>query len=77
MFTLLWLDINRSTSFENELVFMFRKVPNWKIKLVPTSQVRVNRGGEIGGGQYGWLRTEGRDSYLDEILNLKLYRINI
>ena len=32
----------------------------------------MNRGGEIGGGQYGWLRTEGRDSYLDEII--KLYR---
>ena len=31
----------------------------------------------LGEGKGGWLRTEGRDSYLDEIINLKLYQINI
>ena len=28
MFTLPWLDINRSTFYQNGLVFTFRKVPN-------------------------------------------------
>ena len=34
MFTLPWLDINRSTFYQNGLVFTLRKVPNGKIKLV-------------------------------------------